>query len=99
MLAIIIVLVEYKPSEKKIIHSLWTIYYLCTFDHLQRKMKVGLGSLTEEKYPFQNMIDQFNRRDLYCHINIFTPLYFSLHALIYHRRMFIKYVTSVIFQL
>lgn len=53
MLAIIIVLVEYKPSEKKIIHSLWTIYYLCTFDHLQRKMKVGLGSLTEEKYPFQ----------------------------------------------
>ena len=43
------------------------------------------------------MIDQFNRRDLYCHINIFTPLYFSLHALIYHRRMFIKYVTSVIF--
>ena len=45
------------------------------------------------------MIDQFNRRDLYCHINIFTPLYFSLHALIYHRRMFIKYVTSVIFQL
>ena len=53
MLAITTVLVEYKPSEKKIIHSLWTIYYLCTFDHLQRKMKVGLGSLTEEKYPFQ----------------------------------------------
>ena len=48
-----IILVEYKPSERKINHSLWTIYYLCTFDHLQGKMKVGLGSLTEEKYPFQ----------------------------------------------